>query len=113
MRNYCLFLKDILEACRHIEAFVQGMTLADFCEDEKTKSAVIRKLEIIGEAAKQIPASIKRQNPQVPWKVMTGMRNRLIHGYFGIELKIVWGTVQKDIPPLADEISKILEGESD
>ncbi len=61
MRNYCLFLKDILEACRHIEAFV----------------------------------------------------HRLIHGYFGIELKIVWGTVQKDIPPLADEISKILEGESD
>ncbi len=112
-REYKLFLKDIAESCRFIQAFVEGIDFEQFMKDEKTLSAVIRKLEVIGEAAKNIPDSVKKKYPHIQWKKMTGMRDRLIHGYFGISIKLIWGTVITDIPPLITEIYQILDQKSE
>lgn len=79
-RDYRLFLKDIIDACGHIRAFVQGMDEDAFVLDEKTCSAVVQKFEVIGEAVKNIPQSVREQYPHIPWKDMAGMRDRLIHG---------------------------------
>ncbi|MBC8420111.1 MAG: DUF86 domain-containing protein [Desulfobacterales bacterium] len=108
-RNYRLFLQDILGACRHILEFVEGMGVDAFVVDEKTSSAVIQKFEVIGEATKNIPESVREKNPQVPWKDMAGMRDRLIHGYFGIDYFLVWETVEQDIPTLKSRIREILD----
>ena len=79
MRDYKLYLKDVLSAMNNIKTFVEGMHFEAFCADDKTASAVIRKLEVIGEATKNVPDEIRQQHPTVPWKEMAGMRNRLIH----------------------------------
>ncbi|HAO22821.1 MAG TPA: hypothetical protein DCQ37_21625 [Desulfobacteraceae bacterium] len=111
-REYRLFLKDIAESCIFIEEFVKDMDFEQFLNDEKTLSAVIRKLEIIGEAAKNIPDSVKKKYPNIQWKQMTGMRDRLIHGYFGISIRLIWGTVRNDIPPLIKAIFQVLDENS-
>ncbi len=80
-RNVRLYVKDILDAIYAIENFVEGMDFEDFVEDDKTSSAVIRKFEIIGEAAKNIPEEIRNRYPDLPWKEMAGFRDRLIHFY--------------------------------
>jgi len=98
MRDYDLYLADILDAMDSIERFVEGMSLEEFQKDDKTASAVIRKFEIIGEAAKNVPATIKQQRPDVPWREMAGMRDRLIHGYFGVDYNLVWTTIKNRIP---------------
>jgi uncharacterized protein with HEPN domain len=108
-RNSELLLRDIQKACRLICEFTKGMEFHTFTEDEKTSSAVIRQLEIIGEAAKQLPEEVKRKASQIPWKAMAGMRDRLIHGYAGIDLTLVWDTIQKDIPFLAEQVRRTLE----
>lgn len=79
MRDFTLYLRDMLESMTLIESFVEGMDYAAFVEDEKTKGAVVRHFEIIGEAAKMIPDSIRSKYPSVPWKEMAGMRDKLIH----------------------------------
>jgi uncharacterized protein with HEPN domain len=89
MRNHKLYLRDILDAIDRIESFVENMNFEDFCADDKTSSAVIRKFEIIGEATKHITHEIRNQYPDVPWKEMAGMRDRLIHFYFGVDYKLV------------------------
>lgn len=85
MRDCKLYLNDILAALDSIEQFVAGMDLEAFRADDKTTSAVMRKLEIIGEATKQIPDEIRRNHPDIPWKEMGGMRDKLIHFYFGVD----------------------------
>ena len=107
MRDYKLYLKDILAAMDSIETFVEGMSLEQFLEDDKTSSAVIRKFEIIGEAAKHIPEEILKQYPNVPWKEMAGMRDKLIHFYFGADCQLVWVTIKERLPKLKPEIKKI------
>ncbi|NUO80973.1 DUF86 domain-containing protein [candidate division KSB1 bacterium] len=107
-RESRLFLQDILEAAQHIEQFVAGFEYLQFQNDDKTSSAVIRKLEIIGEATKQIPDTIKTKYPEIKWKEIMGMRDRLIHGYFGVDYSLVWDTTQTDIPKLITEISRVL-----
>jgi len=107
-RDYRLFLKDIIDACGHIRAFVQGMDEDAFVLDEKTCSAVVQKFEVIGEVTKNVPQFVREQYPHIPWKDMAGMRDRLIHGYFGIDYSLVWETVEQDIPLLESQMKAIL-----
>jgi uncharacterized protein with HEPN domain len=109
MRDHKIYLKDILAAVESIEAFVKGMSFEEFSADDKITSAVVRKFEIISEAAKQIPDSIRRQYPGIPWKDMAGMRDKLIHFYFGVDFQLVWATIKQRLPYLRDEMQKILD----
>jgi len=108
-RDVKLYVKDILEAIKAIEKFVEGMNFENFKEDDKTSSAVIRKFEIIGEVTKNIPQSIKEKYPHIPWKEMAGFRDRLIHFYFGIKYDIVWDTIKLRLPELRNNIEKVLK----
>ncbi len=108
MRDYKLYLKDIVAAMESIQAFVRGMDLATFQSDDKTASAVIRKFEILGEAAKGVPGEIRHNYPDVPWKEMAGMRDRLIHTYFRVDLNLVWRTIQERLPEVKAQIEEIL-----
>ena len=109
MRNHKIYLNDILGALKAIEEFVRELDIEKFKKDDKTSSAVIRKFEIIGEAAKNIPEVIKQKYSQVPWKEMAGMRDRLIHFYFGIDYNLVWKTIKERLPKLIDEIKKAIK----
>lgn len=108
-RNYRLFVKDIWDSINKIEQFVEGLSFEDFIKDDKTVSAVIRKIEIVGEAAKNIPKSMKQKYPQLNWKGMAGMRNKLIHEYFGVDHEILWKVIKEDIPGIRPSIKQILE----
>jgi uncharacterized protein with HEPN domain len=93
-----LYINDIFNAINAIEKFVEGMDFKEFKEDDKTSSAVIRKFEIIGEATKHIPKEIKQKYPDIPWKDMAGLRDKLIHFYFGIKYELVWSTIKMEFP---------------
>lgn len=107
-RDLKVFLNDILTACKDIQDFTQDLDFEEFIEDRKSTSAVIRQFEIIGEASKNVSPDIKNNYPDIPWKNITGMRDRLIHGYFGIDYKLVWNTTKVHIPDLIKAIQQIL-----
>jgi uncharacterized protein with HEPN domain len=106
------YLRDILEMMDKVKEFIGVMSFDDFAQDDKTNFAVFRALEVIGEAAKQVPASVRRRHPDVPWRRMAGMRDRLIHGYFGVDVEIVWETATKLLPELRPRLAQVLEEES-
>jgi uncharacterized protein with HEPN domain len=110
MRDQTLYLKDILAAIESIEQFVAGMSFEAFQADDKTLSAVVRKLEIIGEATKRVPDEVRLSHPGVPWREMAGMRDKLIHFYFGVDHQLVWKTVKERLPSIKLEIRGILAG---
>ncbi|MBU4481604.1 DUF86 domain-containing protein [Patescibacteria group bacterium] len=107
-REFLDYIEDIVEAMEKVMKFTKDMGYDDFVGDDKTISAVIRKLEIIGEAVKKIPSKVKKNYTQIPWKDMAGMRDKLIHEYFGVDPKRVWNTVKKDIPDLKPQFEKLL-----
>ena len=108
MRDYRIYLADILSAIESIESFVEGMDFETFQSDDKTSSAVIRKFEIMGEAAKQVPIDVVKNNPEIPWKEMAGMRDKLIHSYFGVNISLVWQTVKNRLPQIKPLISGVI-----
>ncbi len=103
------YVQDILDAIMDTSDFTTGMKFENFVEDRKTISAVIRCLEVIGEAAKKMPDEIKDEHPDIPWKSMAGMRDKLIHEYFGVDLEIVWEVIRNDLPPIVPLIRKVLD----
>jgi uncharacterized protein with HEPN domain len=103
-RDITDFMFDIRDSIRDIRLFVQTMTYEEFTEDRKTINAVIRSLEIIGEATKKIPPDIRNKYPLVPWKEIAGMRDKLIHEYFGVDLSIIWETIQHDFADLENAV---------
>ncbi|NYB51348.1 MAG: DUF86 domain-containing protein [Methanobacteriaceae archaeon] len=108
-RDVSIYLKDILENIKLIELFISKMSYEEFEGDKKTYYAVIRCIEIIGEAVKHIPDSVRQEYPEIPWKDIAGMRDKVIHFYFGVDLEIVWLTITKDIPEIKTIIKKVLE----
>lgn len=108
-RDITDFMLDIQESICDIRLFVQTMTYREFTEDRKTINAVIRSLEIIGEATKKIPPNIRDKYPLVPWKEIAGMRDKLIHEYFGVDLSIIWETIQHDLDDLKNAIDAFLQ----
>jgi len=108
-RNYRVYLSDILDALRNAREFVKGLSYKEFIADKKTVSAVVRELEVAGEATKQLPASVRKKYPHIPWSDMAGMRDKLIHFYFGVDLEIVWETVKARIPELEPLIEACLK----
>ena len=108
-KDYRDYLDDIINAMTKAEQFIEKMAFEDFEEDEKTIFAVVRALEIIGEAAKKLPESLKNKYPKIPWREISGMRNKLIHEYFGVNLRVVWDTVKKDIPKIKPFFQEIIE----
>jgi uncharacterized protein with HEPN domain len=111
-RDYVTYLGDIRDAAQKAQQFVAGMTFDQFETDEKTAFAVVRCLEIIGEAARKIPKAMQANYPEIPWREMMGMRDVLIHDYMGVNYGVVWKTVQQDLPPLLPQITRIIDANS-
>ena len=106
-RNYADYIHDILASIKEVDDFTKGMTFDDFCKDRKTTNAVIRSLEVLGEASRKISDDIKSKATNVPWAKMTGMRNKLIHEYFGVDLEIVWTVIKEELPPIKPFIEQL------
>lgn len=114
-RPYAQYLADMLTAMDKIEVFIQGFDEGSFQRDEKTIFAVVRALEIIGEASKRIPDTVRHQYAAVPWRAMTGMRDKLIHDYTVVDVTVVWKTAAEDVPaikPLLQDIVRRLQSRS-
>ena len=101
-------LQHMLDATNEALTFIQGRIRADLDNDRMLVLSLVRELEIIGEAASKVSAATRSQNTSIPWQDITGMRNRLIHAYFDVDLDTVWSTVTKDLPVLKAELEKIL-----
>ncbi len=108
-RDYTLFVEDILESIIKIDEFIGEMDFSEFVQDDKTKCAVVRKLEIIGEATKNIPQEMRQRFKELPWSDMARMRDKMAHLYFGINYKIVWEVIKKQLPGIEPQIEKMLE----
>jgi uncharacterized protein with HEPN domain len=108
-REYEDYLHDMLENAEKALSFVQGKDYDGFYTDDKAVYAVIRALEIIGEAARQIPEAIRQSNPEIQWREIAAMRNKLTHEYFGVNTKVIWRTVQEDLPIVIPLLKKMLK----
>lgn len=109
-RDPDLYLDDIETACKKVLRFTAGVTFKQFTHDEEKFDAVLRNLEIIGEAVKHIPDEIREKYPKVKWRKITGFRDIVAHNYFGVSEEIVWDVIQNEIPPLLKQVKAILRG---
>ncbi len=106
-RRASLYIKDIIDAIEKIEEFTEGMGFDDMISDDKTASAVVRKIEVIGEASKQLPRGVKERFPEIPWSSMAKTRDKIIHFYHGVDYEIVWEIVKNELPSLKPLLVKI------
>ncbi len=104
-----VYLMHIIDAIKRIERYVDGVSYEQFMKSNLIQAAVIREIEIIGEATKKLNQKFKEKHQDIPWKSIAGMRDKLIHDYFGVDLDAVWETVKKDIPILKDKIKKLVK----
>lgn len=108
-RNVRLYLQDILENMQDTQEFIRGMDYQQFAQDKKTFNAVLRSLQVIGEAAKHVPEELRQQYPAVSWREMAGMRDKVTHQYFRVDRETVWMTVSERIPAFISEVERILK----
>ncbi|MBI3788425.1 MAG: DUF86 domain-containing protein [Ignavibacteriales bacterium] len=108
-RAYADYLQDIVDHADKAMQFVRGVSFDDFGDNQEKIFAVVKTLEIIGEAARHVPKSMRDKYEAIPWKQVTGMRDRMTHEYFSVDLEVVWRTVHEDLPPLRETAKKMLE----
>lgn len=108
-RDWKLFVEDVLECIGKIDKYIKDIKFKDFKSDAKTVDAVVRNLEIIGEACRYIPENIKAQYQKVYWKGIVGLRNRIIHEYFGVDSKIIWHIIKEELPTVREQMEQILK----
>ena len=106
------FLLDMLLAAREALSFTEDMSFDDFVRDRRTHLSVLKSVEIVGEAAAQVSEGARRANPDIPWREIVGMRNRLVHAYFDIDLPLVWDTVRHDLPDLIARLEPLVTPEA-
>lgn len=109
MKEDKIYLLHIRDAIESIEKFVGDFNFEKFSKDDLTQSAAIRQMEIIGEAVRQLSSNLKRQYTEIPWKDIVGMRDKLIHDYFGVDERRVWETIKRDLPKLKKKIQEMLK----
>ena len=109
MREYRLLLQDILQAAQDIRDFTKGMSRNDLVDDNKTRSAVLYKFAVMGEATKLLPDHIRAQYPDIPWRSIAGLRDKVIHGYIGVDYELLWKTIETKIPLVITGLDRILE----
>lgn len=107
-RDYSVYLEDILAAIAKIQRYTEGLSLEQFAEDEKTVDAVVRNLEVIGEAVKQLPGDFRSRHPGIEWQKIAGLRDILIHQYFGVDVDILWDVVQSKLTALETAVRQAL-----
>ncbi|PWR71681.1 HepT-like ribonuclease domain-containing protein [Methanospirillum lacunae] len=112
-RSQLLYLTDIADAIKNIQLYIKNLTFEEFTDDQMRIDAVIRNFEIIGEAVKNLSDNIKTTYPKIDWKAVSGFRDVLIHGYFGIDMDILWDIIVHKVPELQDEITRIIAQECD
>jgi len=108
-RNFIVFIEDILQSISNIESYTKNLSFEEFDDNQMIIDAVIRNIEIIGEAARNVPQEVKERFEKIPWKKMIGLRNLTIHEYFGIDLSIIWHVFKKELPSMEPLLKKVLE----
>lgn len=108
VRHYGDYVRDILQSIDEADDFTRGLSFEAFSQDRRTVNAVIRSLEVLGEAANKIPKPLQRRFSEIPWKWIIRMRNKLIHEYFGVDLEIVWEVIKTDLPPIRPYVVRML-----
>ena len=108
VRDHGSYIEDIIEHMNYAEEFINNLTFEEFANDKKTVLSVTKCIEVVGEATKHIPDSIREKYPDIPWNDLAGIRDRLVHGYFKVNLEIVWTTVTQEFPELLPKMEKVL-----
>lgn len=109
IRDPQIYIQDMLECINNIEEDTSGLTTEDFAQKRIVQQAVVRNIEIIGEATQKLPSEFKNHYPTIPWRKIVAMRNKVIHEYFGLKIDVIWRTIQNDLPELKKELEQVLK----